>query len=471
MSVERGADPLGRWQGTAASARGSSHADAAPNQDAVLVEQFSDGADGRLWLAAVSDGHGGRRYVRSDTGSRLAVETARNLVAEGLRSEGMADLPALLRSVVDDVVPRWREEVQEHARLHPFEGAETDVAVTPAASGGTEDPTVVAYGATLLLALVGRQGVALAQIGDGDALVRVNGHVVRPVPGDDRLVAGSTTSLCLDSAREDFRFAQLPATAGVDLVLLTSDGYGNSFASSDWWRTLIGDMAWFVTEHGFEEYAAQLPHWLGESAAVGGDDASAVTLVLEPLVVDGAPPVVGEPDPPVTEVSPATTAGGVPAVAGVAAVGASPPAAAHDSSRADLAASRPVASAADVPVTVAARTLPDAERDRESVPPPPRPRRALRGWWLLILVALILAGTGWWWFGRTVGGSTEQGPVIPQPSITSTSPATDGSSGASPSPKGTGSQKVTDRPTVDDGTPSAVVPDTPTPSTGEIDRG
>ena len=49
-------------------------------------------------------------------------------------------------------------------------------------------------------------------------------------PGDDRLVAGETTSLCLATAADDFRHAFLPASAEPDLVLLATDGYGNSFA-------------------------------------------------------------------------------------------------------------------------------------------------------------------------------------------------------------------------------------------------
>ena len=136
----------------------------------------------------------------------------------------------------------------------------------------------MAYGATLLVAVVGDSGVRLAQIGDGDALVRSHGFATRPVPGDDRLAA-KTTSLCLDSAADDFRYAVLPASAELDLVLLATDGYGNSFAAQDWWHTLVGDIAWYVDVHGFDEFSTRLPDWLAESALVGGDDATAAVLI------------------------------------------------------------------------------------------------------------------------------------------------------------------------------------------------
>ena len=143
---------------------------------------------------------------------------------------------------------------------------------------------LIAYGATLLIAVIGDSGVLLAQIGDGDALVRTHGFAVRPVPGDARLVANETTSLCMDTAAQDFRFAELPESAEVDLVMLSSDGYGNSFAANDWWHELVRDLAWYVDVHGFDEFSARLPEWLAESALVGGDDVTAAVLT-RPLMV------------------------------------------------------------------------------------------------------------------------------------------------------------------------------------------
>jgi len=92
----------------------------------------------------------------------------------------------------------------------------------------------------------------------------------------------------LESAAADFRFATLPASAEPDLVLLASDGYGNSFASTDWWHGLVEDLARFVDENGFDSFRGHFPDWLAESAAVGGDDVSSVVLVREPLLVEPA---------------------------------------------------------------------------------------------------------------------------------------------------------------------------------------
>lgn len=286
------------WRAVSASRRGSSHAADMPNQDAVRCEQLARDDDADLWVAAVADGHGGARYVRSDVGARTAVNVAVDSVRQALEAAPGTDLTALLREQVPYIVDAWREAVRAHAGVHPFTEAEHARAGSDPGGGNG----LTAYGATLLVALVGDHGVAVAQVGDGDALVRSHGFATRPVPGDDRLVAGETTSLCLATAADDFRFAFLPASAEPDLVLLATDGYGNSFAQADWWQGLLGDVASFVERLGIRQLEEQLPDWLEESARVGGDDVSAVVVVRRPLAVE--PPGTAVPVPAAPETVP-----------------------------------------------------------------------------------------------------------------------------------------------------------------------
>jgi hypothetical protein len=332
------------WRVTAASLRGSSHRDAWPNQDAVGCELVHDGNDRPVWMAAVSDGHGGARYVRSEIGSRIAIEVALGHLREVLaREQGLEDPVELLRREVPAVVEAWRAAVAEHVAAHPFSSEEAVRANTPRPA----DHSVIAYGATLIVALVGEDGVGVAQVGDGDVLIRTHGFATRPVPGDPRLVAGETTSLCLDTAVADFRYASLPGLADPDLVLLATDGYGNSFADAGWWHELVDDLAEFVTSHGFDTFEERFPTWLGESALVGGDDVSAVVLARDPLVVPvEARNVTAVPPPPGPEVLP------------------SPP--------------EPPRS----------QTLPQAPVLPSAAPAPPPRRR--RRWWLATVVACVL---------------------------------------------------------------------------------
>lgn len=273
--------PAVTWDVCTATARGSAHRDDVPNQDAVACAVVIASAGQQLHVAAVADGHGGRRYVRSAVGSRCAVDLAVDQVRVAVgAAPPRVDLNTLLRQATRELVGRWRAEVLEHTARHPFTSEEAEQAGTQDLS---RDP-LIAYGATLLVMITRGSEVALAQLGDGDALVRRQGALAaRPVPGDDRLIAGETTSLCLPGAEDDFRFASLDPAEDVDLVVLATDGYGNSFASGDWWQTVVADLAVIASESGPAALAERLPGWLSESATVGGDDVTAAVLVRSPM--------------------------------------------------------------------------------------------------------------------------------------------------------------------------------------------
>ena len=49
---------------------------------------------------------------------------------------------------------------------------------------------------------------------------------------------------------------------GADLLLLASDGYGNSFAVADWQDRLVEDFVRGVRRDGFAVLSERLPGWL-----------------------------------------------------------------------------------------------------------------------------------------------------------------------------------------------------------------
>ena len=265
------------WAATSSSVRGSSHdRTGLPNQDAVAVLSL-DGALAGVVVAAVADGHGGQRYVRSGAGSAFAVEIACAIGAEicerlGSAPEARQLERALLEAATPAIVKRWREAVTADVASNPFAAEEH---VTGGADLDSEP--LVAYGSTLILALIMPTLVGLLQIGDGDALVVTSaGLVSDPVPGDDRLVGGETTSLCLPTAVADAR-AAVVAVDDVELVVLCSDGYGNSFASPQWRHDAGVGFLDAVRAGGLAGVEAKLPGWLADSAEAGGDD---VTMVV-----------------------------------------------------------------------------------------------------------------------------------------------------------------------------------------------
>jgi len=233
------------WEILDATVRGSTHVQrGTPNQDSVATRVL---ADGQVAVVAISDGHGGERYVRSEVGSRFAVEISCDILSEWwtrtARGDGNAPGTALIeRELRDTAIPtitrQWRARVADHVATHPFTQEEFDRAAT-----AVDLQPEVAYGATLLVAVASDRAVALAQLGDGDIVLVRGDDVTLPIEPDARLVASQTTSLCLESADSDFRCSVVDDIADLDLVLLSTDGYANSFADDEWERTVGVDLA------------------------------------------------------------------------------------------------------------------------------------------------------------------------------------------------------------------------------------
>lgn len=257
------------WSVVTATARGSAHGLGVPNQDRIGT-RWIRASYGPVLLVALSDGHGGDRHVRSHHGAEVAVQEALDVLTEQFTEHhrGRSDFGKVLSGSLSSIVERWTLAISEHLSNTPFTQQELEQGAS----------ALSAYGATLIVAAVGPESIALAQIGDGDTVVRTaSGEVTVPIPGDERLVGGATTSLCLPDAVKDFRTAQLLSSSECTLVLLATDGYGNSFASPEWRTLVVSDLARALEGVGPDVVHEALPDWLAESAAVGGDD---VTVAL-----------------------------------------------------------------------------------------------------------------------------------------------------------------------------------------------
>ena len=256
---------MASWDVIAGRVTGRSHLAAGrPCQDAVLWTH------GEGFLAvAVADGHGGARSPYSDVGAMLAVEVAVELLAEFHRELPRDAVPAAYRHFAEQQLPRrlvhaWQQRVMEADHAGPEAGG-----------------LLVSYGTTLLACLACEQFLYFLQIGDGDILtVDAAGRVQRPLPADPRLLGNDTTSLSGDQAWRDARVRILPgSTEPPELVLLASDGYGNSFADEAGLLQAAGDFLNLVQAGEAPQVRRALDGWLAETSAEGsGDDISVALL-------------------------------------------------------------------------------------------------------------------------------------------------------------------------------------------------
>jgi hypothetical protein len=274
----------GRVRIAAATVPGATHLRRGrPNQDAVGWLPAS--GEGERLVMAVSDGHGGAASPRSHLGSQLAVDVATRLLWK---------LPTplterALRDTVQEIANTWRREVQEHLDRNPLSDAEI--------RQGAEEPAphvltrlrecpILAYGATLVFAVIDADQLGLGQLGDGDILlVSGPGDSHRPLPADTRLMGHTTTSLCDDDPLDNTRLAVLPLASR--LVILSTDGYANSFADDASFLQVGTDLLAAVDETGITHIRQSLPTWLAETSQQGAGDDISVAVALTAL--PGAP--------------------------------------------------------------------------------------------------------------------------------------------------------------------------------------
>ena len=122
--VEPAAPSADLWEILGATIRGTSHVGTdLPNQDAIAWRPES--RKGQAVLLAVADGHGSPKSFRSDTGSRLAVETALEIFQEFLDSQADPLDMSACNCAVDEQLPvmierRWKEAVTRHLEEYPL---------------------------------------------------------------------------------------------------------------------------------------------------------------------------------------------------------------------------------------------------------------------------------------------------------------------------------------------------------------
>jgi len=269
---------------------GASHLRAGiPNQDAILhVRQSSV----RLpVIVSISDGHGSNKCFRSDRGSRFAVRIGADLLDELITGRHAA-LPAseieskLRAGLTTEFIKRWRALVEADLKREPFREEEFARMIEKDGERArrlVEANPHLAYGATSLSFLLTPTYALYLQLGDGEMVtVSAQGEIGQTLPEDMRLLANETTSLCLDKAADDFRFAVHPHGAGdlPALILMTTDGYYNSFSTTAGFHQVGSDLIQMLREEdGFGTVNRSVKGWLEEATAAGsGDDCTLVII-------------------------------------------------------------------------------------------------------------------------------------------------------------------------------------------------
>lgn len=303
------------WHCVGQTSRGASHQrHQTPNQDAIRwFPGYPKLGRGTPLILAVADGHGSPKSFRSDLGAQFAVRLAEKILKEALAALQLqasasqtADLDALLEPLhlPQRLVRTWSEVVGQHWQQHPVTPAEwAELAKQQVSRQAIETDPAVVYGATLLVVAVTDWFVLYMQLGDGDILaVDRQGEVSRPLRRDERLIANETTSLCTSEGWRELQIKLVPlAQQSPELILVTTDGYANSYPAEAEFIKIGPDYLNLIQQHQLAHVVEHLPEFLAETSREGSGDDITIGLIYrssEPTAPVQPPEKLEKPEKP-----------------------------------------------------------------------------------------------------------------------------------------------------------------------------
>ena len=262
------------------SVRGESHIQrGTPKEDAADCGRFGD----RI-IGIVSDGHGDRRCMRSEIGSRMAVEITMEILKEwdmqaAFETDGLFEdqIHILARKIIEG----WTQAVTAHFQENPLTEMELKEAGNLLGFYQKGEKISHIYGATLIAFLQMQDKLLLLQKGDGHAFVinrqgETEDDVISwdIIPWDSRCLLNVTTSLCDDDAADSFTWRLITGSEleNIAAVMIGSDGVEDSFPNLEMAGTYYGTLAVACAENGAEETERALEQDLAKMSRNGSND-------------------------------------------------------------------------------------------------------------------------------------------------------------------------------------------------------
>ena len=284
------------WIITGASVKGANHERRnLPNQDAIDWKYKDDNL-----VIAVSDGHGSLKHFRSDIGSKLAVESAIEVMLQEIDVGSLTDdMLSKIKTRVKDKLPQriinyWRDKVKEHYQNNLFsldQEAQMKLEQIEKEEGidkrkKIENNYSKAYGATLLIVLATKRFTLYFKLGDGN-IVTFSEQGKQMLFDDKEELGPATDSLCMSTASNQVEISLVPFSEEEPLfVLLSTDGYINSFRNDEDYLKVIDDLVDLYIQSGIEYINDNLKQWLEETSQQGSGDDITLGLLYHKKLLD-----------------------------------------------------------------------------------------------------------------------------------------------------------------------------------------
>lgn len=288
------------------SCQGESHIAAGKACQDYSLCAISEDNDG---IAIVCDGHGGRRYFRSDVGAKIAAEVARRNVGTFMREAGsllLARKPFTQQSTISaqidnqdfnkigavghafrqllgSIIFEWNIEVQHHAKENPVTEAEMkELDPQWIADFNNNRSLEKVYGCTMIVYAQSEQYWLAFQIGDGKCFTfDETGQWSEPIPWDEKCFLNKTTSICDSSAIDEFRYCfegdgKFPIAA-----ILGSDGIDDSFGTAENQANFYVQILKSLARNGIDDTLSEIRSTLPQLSKIGSQDDMSLAMVFD----------------------------------------------------------------------------------------------------------------------------------------------------------------------------------------------
>ena len=269
-------------------------------------------------IAIVCDGHGGKRYFRSDIGAKIAAEVAERKVSAFIEEAGFSllkdtpftqcvtiseqitnqdfdktsNIERAFRQLFGSIIYEWNAIVLEHASETPISETEKEgLEERWIKEFDSKDNLEKVYGCTLLVCAYTPQFWFAFQIGDGKCFAcDENGNWSEPIPWDERCFLNKTTSLCDSSAIDEFRYCYDGTGNFPIAVILGSDGIDDSFGAEENQANFYVQILKSIAKSGIEATLSEIESTLPQLSKIGSQDDMSIAMVFNAEKVSMAVP-------------------------------------------------------------------------------------------------------------------------------------------------------------------------------------
>lgn len=260
-------------------------------------------------MAIVCDGHGGRRYFRSDIGAKIAAEVAENKVQTFIEEAGLSllkdspftrcatisdqitnqdfdktsNIERAFRQLFGSIIYEWNAQVLEHASQNPISESEEEGLEERWIKEFEEKKSLEkVYGCTLIVYAYTPEFWFAFQIGDGKCFAcDENGDWSEPIPWDERCFLNRTTSICDSEAIDEFRYCYDGTGRYPMAMILGSDGIDDSFGAEENQANFYVQILKLIAKSGIEATLTEIETTLPQLSKIGSQDDMSIAMVFD----------------------------------------------------------------------------------------------------------------------------------------------------------------------------------------------